>query len=75
MQESSIRMKNIPIEIETTRLDKNLMVTFKGDVYQSYENNLDEKNYKRYLKELRALFRDLDEIYGEINKKFGLKLF
>lgn len=75
MKETSIKMKNIPIEIEVSKLAKEVMVTFKGDVYQTFESSIDDKSYNRYLKELRALFKDLDAIYGEINKKFGLKIF
>ena len=73
MENTNIKMKNIPIEVELSKIDKNLMVTFKGDVYQSYVSNLNDREYSHYLKEIKALFKDLDDIYRDINNKFKLK--
>lgn len=70
---TKIRMKNIPINIVVEDVGKDIMITYEGDVYQVAENPMDEKQYKNYLKELKALYKDLDDIFGEINAKYHIK--
>lgn len=70
---TKIKMRNIPIGISIEDVGKDLMITYEGDVYQVAENPMDEKKYKNYLKELKALFKDLDDIFGEINAKYNIK--
>lgn len=67
-----LKLKNAPIDVEIDAFKNDLMITFKADTYQTFLHNLTDKELKNYLKEIKMLLKDFDDIYMEINKKYEL---
>lgn len=71
----AITLDNLPLEVELIQNTGSAIIWVKelGDSYNIYNDEMSEKDYKNYLKEVSALFTDLDEILHDILQKYRLK--
>lgn len=66
-------LQNVPLKVAITSSYGDVIISFeiiKG--YLTFDGNLTDKDFKRYKKEIVALFKDFDDIYGEFNTKHNL---
>lgn len=67
-------LNNFPLKLELMYANGGAITTFDiTNSFKSYGGNLDEKKFDKYKKEITALYKDFDDIYSEINKKYGLR--
>ena len=66
--------KNVPLDVTLTPAYGGTIMTFNlENTYCTYDGDLQDKNFEKYKKEISALFQDFDDIFAEVNKKYGLK--
>ena len=71
---SKFTFKKTPIVIEMSYDSGGVIILFDvGNAIKSYNSSLSLKDYNRYKKEILDLFKDFDDIFGEVNQKYNLK--
>ena len=67
-------LQNIPLKVAIASSYGSIVLTFEitGKGFSLYEGKLTDKDFKKYKKEIVALFKDFDDIYGELNGRYNL---
>lgn len=73
-QDSTIvTLDNIPLQGDFTFCAKGVITMLENTkAFVTYSGDLSSSDYKKFLKEMLALFKDFDDIYGEILEKYKL---
>lgn len=67
-------LNNVPMRIDLSYSAGGVVSTFDATAaFKTYDGKLKPEEFKKYKKEITALYKDFDDIYSEINAKYKLR--
>lgn len=67
-------LENVPMQIDLAYSAGGVVTTFDAtSSFKTYDGKLSDEQFKKYKKEITALYKDFDDIYSEINAKYKLR--